>query len=103
MEAKDIVTAIFGAAVGLAGILLVFVGFVYSHAESQPLKDDRTKFKRVAKAGLFPFLVCLLCAFLCLNWMTSPSPSLFCWTRYTLYVGMGLTALYGIVAFLFYL
>lgn len=103
MEPKDIVTAIFGAAVGLAGILLVFVGFVYSHAESQPLKDDREKFKLVAKLGLLPFLVCLGDAFLCLHWMTSPSPAIFGWTRYALCGGMGLTALYGIVAFLFYL
>jgi hypothetical protein len=103
VEAKDIVTAIFGAAVGLAGILLVFVGFVYSHAESQPLAADRIKFKLVAKSGLFPFLVCLVSASLCLTWMSAPSPGVLCWTRYTLYGGMGLTALYGIVAFLFYL
>jgi len=103
MESKDIVIAIFGAAVGLAGILLVFVGFVYSHAETQPLKDDREKFKIVAKIGLLPFLVCLSCAFLCLVWMSSSSAAIFGWVRGTLYVGMGLTALYGIVAFLLYL
>jgi hypothetical protein len=103
MEPKDAVIAIFGAAVGLAGILLVFVGFVYSHAESRELKDDRDKFKLVAKVGLFPFLICLGCGFLCLDWMSSPSPGIFCWARYALYGGMGLTALYGVVAFLFYL
>jgi hypothetical protein len=103
MEAKDIVLAIFAAAVGLAGILLVVVGFVYSHAESQPLADDRKKFKIVAKIGLLPFLICFACAFLCVNWMSSASPAVLCWIRYTLYGGMGLTALYGVVAFLFYL
>jgi hypothetical protein len=103
MEAKDIVIAIFGAAVGLAGILLVVVGFVYSHAESQPLEGDRKKFKRVAKVGLLPFVICLFCAFLCVRWMSLASPSLLCWIECSLYVGMGLTALYGVVAFLFYL
>ena len=103
MEAKDIVTAIFGAAVGLAGILLVFVGFVYSHAEAQPLLGDRQKFKRVAKVGLLPFLNCLICAALCLNWMSSQSSTVFWWLQHALYGGLGLTALYGIVAFLFYL
>jgi hypothetical protein len=103
MEPKDVVVAIFGAAVGLAGILLVVVGFVYSHAESQPLADDRKKFKLIAKIGLLPFLICIACAFLCVNWMSSPSPAVLCWLRYTLYGGMGLTALYGVVAFLFYL
>jgi hypothetical protein len=103
MEPKDAIAAIFGAAVGLAGILLVFVGFVYSHAESLELKADRDKFKLVAKVGLFPFLICLASGFLCLNWMTDSSPGVFCWARYALYGGMGLTALYGVVAFLFYL
>lgn len=103
MEPKDIIIAIFGAGVGLAGILLVFVGFVYSHAESQPLEDDRKKYKLIAKIGLVPFLVSLLCASICLSWMFSPSATALCWARYTCYGGMGLTALYGVVAFLFYL
>jgi hypothetical protein len=103
VEEKDIIIAIFGAAVGLAGILLVFVGFVYSHAETQPLADDRKKFKLVAKIGLLPFLISLLCASLCLSWMFSPSPATLSWVRCTCYGGMGLTALYGIVAFVFYL
>jgi hypothetical protein len=103
VEAKDIVTAIFGAAVGLAGILLVFVGFVYSHAESQSLANDRTKFKLVAKVGLLPFLVYLACAFFCMNWMSTQSSTAFWWLQHALYGGLGLTALYGIVAFLFYL
>ena len=57
MESKDIVIAMFGAAVGLAGILLVFVGFVYSHAETIDLADTRRKYKIIAKLGLAPFLV----------------------------------------------
>jgi hypothetical protein len=103
MEAKDVVIAIFGAAVGLAGILLVVVGFVYSHGETLELKADRDKYKLVAKSGIAPFLICLLCAVFCLIWMSNPSPTIFCWLRWSLYVGMGLTALYGVVAFLFYL
>jgi hypothetical protein len=103
VETKDIVIAIFGAAVGLAGILLVFVGFIYSHAETIDLADTRQKYKVVAKLGLIPFLISLLSASLCLNWMLSPSPGVFCWVRYSFYGGMGSTALYGIVAFLFYL
>jgi hypothetical protein len=103
VKAKDIVLAIFAAAVSLAGILIVVVGFVYSHAESQPLADDRKKFKIVAKIGLLPFLICLACAFLCVTWMSSSSAAVLCWIRYTFYAGMGLTALYGVVAFLFYL
>lgn len=103
MEPKDIVTAFFGAAVGLAGILLVFVGFVYSHGETLSLKADRDRFKLVAKIGLIPFLISLGCGWACVRWMLHPSLLALCWARYLVYASMGLTALYGIVAFLFYL
>jgi hypothetical protein len=103
METKDIAVAIFGAAVGLAGILLVVVGFVYSHAETIDLAQTRAKYRLVAKSGIVPFLVSLLCAAFCLRWMLIPSWVTFCWVRYSFYACLGLTALYGVVAFVFYL
>jgi hypothetical protein len=103
MEKKDIVLAVFGAAVGLAGILLVFVGFVYGHAETITLAIPREKHKLVAKMGIVPFLLSLLCATFCLRWMSYPSDIAFGSLSYSFYSCMGLTALYGIVAFLFYL
>jgi hypothetical protein len=103
METKDIVVAIFGAAVGLAGILLVFVGFVYSRAETMDIARTREKFRRIAKSGIVPFLVSLLCSALCLRWMLVPSVVTFCWVRYSFYVCLVLTTLYGVVAFVFYL
>jgi hypothetical protein len=33
-ERKDIILAVIGASVALASLLLVFVGFVYAHAET---------------------------------------------------------------------
>jgi hypothetical protein len=102
MEKKDIVIALFGAAVGLGGILLVFVGFIYAHSEGMELELDRQKYKRVAKVGMLPFLVSLLCAFLCLRWMLCPSQEAML-PIYSFYLSLGVTALYGIVAFLFYL
>ena len=102
METKDIVVALFGAAVGLAGILLVFVSFVYSRAESSDLARLRGKYRHIAKFGMVPFLVSLACAALCLRWMLIPSPVTFCWVRYSFYVCLGLTALYGVVALVFY-
>jgi len=103
MEKKDIVIAVFGAAVGLAGVLLVFVGFVYSHAETITLEIPRKKNKLVAKIGLLPFLVCLVCASFSLTWMLCPTDCKFHWMVWSFYSGMGFTALYGIVAFIFYL
>jgi hypothetical protein len=73
LETKDTIVAVFGAAVGLAGILLVFVGFVYSRVETFDLADQRDKFRFVAKCGIAPFLVALASATLCLRWMTNQS------------------------------
>jgi hypothetical protein len=103
MEKKDLVIALFGAAVGLAGILLVFVGFIYAHAETMELGDDRKKYKRVAKFGMGPFFFSLCSAFVCIQWLLCPSEALAKWSLYTFYLGMGSTALYGLTAFLFYL
>src|SRR6266852_1619930 len=102
-DQKDIVIAIFGAAVGLAGILLVFVGFIYSHAETIDTARTRERYKLVAKSGIVPFLVSLLCAFLCLKWMLGPSLVTFGWVQHLFYGCLALTALYGVVAFVFYL
>jgi hypothetical protein len=103
VEQKDIVVAVFGAAVGLAGILLVFVGFVYAHAETIDLANTRKKLKIVAKVGIIPFLVSLLCTSLSLNWMLHSSSGLFCWVCRSFWASIGLTGLYGTIAFLLYL
>lgn len=103
MEPKDIVPAIFGAGVGLAGILLVFVGFIYSRVETFDLERVRRKFRRVARSAIAPFLLSLISAGLSLRWMLHPSWSVYLWARLTFYAAMVFTALYGIVAFLFYL
>jgi hypothetical protein len=104
MESKEIVSAIFGATVSLAGPLLVFVGFIYSHAETITLAATRNKHKLVAKIGMLPFLLSLLCAVFCLGWMVHPTSStLLLRIQCSFYVAMGATAVYGVVAFLFYL
>jgi hypothetical protein len=54
MEAEDVVVAIFGVAVGLAGILLVFVGMVCSRAETIDLSRQPGKFRLVAELGVMP-------------------------------------------------
>jgi hypothetical protein len=103
MDKRDIVLAVFAAAVGLAGVLLVLVGFIYAHAETIDLAATRQRNKRVAKFGMVPFLITILCAAFSLQWMIRPSDTMFHWSLYSFYGGIGTTALYGIVAFLFYL
>jgi hypothetical protein len=62
-EKKDTIVAILAASAALAGLLLVFVGFVYARGEgySSRLGD---RFKNVAKAGVLPFLLALACTWL---------------------------------------
>ena len=63
---SDLVSTILGGSVALAGLLLVFSGFLYSHAESfPPTTSDRVtdRYKGAAKLGLVPFccVPCCLC------------------------------------------
>jgi hypothetical protein len=65
---KDAVVAMLGAAVSLSGLLLVFVGFVYSRGEELSSKRG-DRFKNVARAGILPFAVSLLCAWICVTYL----------------------------------
>ena len=103
MERKDIVVAIFGAAVGLGGILLVFVGFLYSRAETLDLDRQRQRFRIVAKIGIVPFLLSLSSAIISLHWMETQSAELYTLSVCTFYASAVLTALYGLGAFILYL
>jgi hypothetical protein len=55
--------------VGLAGLLLVFIGFVFSRAESTGSSRRADKYKNTARAGFIPFVLSLFCAWLCMNSM----------------------------------
>jgi hypothetical protein len=100
-EPKDTVVAILGAAAALAGLLLVFIGFVYAHGESYQTRTG-DKFKFVAKLGIAPFIVTLLCAWFCLEWLTG-SEWAYYWAVTLFEIGLMATAIYGAVTMLFYL
>ena len=59
---RDAIAAIFGASVDLAGLLLVFMGFVFAKAESFDSVRHADRYRRMARIGLIPFGVCLICA-----------------------------------------
>ena len=71
---KDTIIAAIGSAIGLAGLLLIFVGFVYTHGESFSSEATKRKFQRVAKAGIAPFSVALASAWFCLRWLQWSGP-----------------------------
>jgi hypothetical protein len=95
---KDVIVALFGASVGLAGILLVFVGFVYSRGEQLEPRRKR-RYSRIAQIGLLPFLLAVLCAWLCSAWLTG-SVAVYDSCVYLFRAALALTAIYGFVALL---
>jgi hypothetical protein len=98
---KDTILAVFGAAVGLAGIVLVFIGFVSAHGEGFQNNTRKKVFKRVAKAGLIPFAVALIAAFLSLSWLETSSQTSYHYALLSFKVSLICTLLYGIISVVF--
>ena len=102
-EPKDTVAAILGASAALAGLLLIFVGFVYARGEGFSSKRGDA-FKVVAKLGVIPFLIALACAWLSIEWLTGSHPQwAFDWSVQLFKGSLILTAVYGAVTLVFYL
>jgi hypothetical protein len=105
--AKDVMLALLGASVGLAGLLLVVAGFVFAQAGSFPPEttDDETieRYERAGKVGLIPFGLSLVEAGLCLTWLLRSSSSLYTVGVVGFFLLLVLTALYGFVLLLRYL
>jgi hypothetical protein len=101
-EPKDIILGILGASASLAGLLLVFIGFVYSHAETFGSIPRRNRYRNTSKAGLIPFVETLVCVWLCLGWLTG-NQGLYWWALQSFRAAMILTAAYGLITLLLYL
>jgi cell division protein FtsW (lipid II flippase) len=72
---RDVVTALFGAATGLAGLLLVFLGITISTFQSYSAAVPAAAvapYRRAARGILAAFLVGLGTAVICLVWLLSP-------------------------------
>jgi len=104
---KDTIIAVFGAAVGLAGLLLVVSGFVFSQVNTflPENTDNETikKYETAGKLGLIPFLIALSDAGICLWWLLHSSPCLFSTATWGFFLLLLLTAAYGSVLILRYL
>jgi hypothetical protein len=106
-NSKDVAIAVFGASVALAGLLLVFVGFVFSQAASFPPEttDDKVirRYEMAGKLGIIPFVLSLGDAALALGWLLAGSPGLYVGTVWGFFLLLTLTALYGVWLIVFYL
>lgn len=65
MPDREVIIAVFDAGIGLAGILLVFAGFLAAKAESFETKRG-DKYRALAKSTLIPILAALLLSWLSL-------------------------------------
>lgn len=106
-DAKDIIVALLGAAVALAGLLLVVAGFVFSQANTFPPEntDDEMlgRYELAGKIGLIPFILALADAAVCLCWLLWRTPCLFPTATWGFFLLLLLTAGYGAVLLLRYL
>jgi hypothetical protein len=101
MADKDEALAILQAAIAIAGLILVYSGFVL--AKGAGLSDVRKqeKFQRLAKWGLVPVIVSLFCALMAVRallpgrfgsaWSSN-------WVLFTFEVVLFLTGAYAIIA-----
>lgn len=99
--ATDVMLGILGASVGLAGLLLVFCGFVFGQAAGFPpaTTDDRViaQYKRAGTLGLWPFLGALLNSLLVVIWFLCSCTGLYFATIGVFLLLLVATAVYGAV------
>jgi hypothetical protein len=77
---QDVVTAVFGAATGLAGLLLVFLGIVVSAFRSYSAAVPAAAtapYRRAGRAILAAFLLGLSSSAVSLIWLLSPAGGLY--------------------------
>ncbi len=106
VEAKDILLAIFNASLTLAGLLLIFVGFVYSQAQSfsSQVADAIThRYKNAAKLGVLPFAIAIVLAGLSFQSLTAHPTSLDPRLLDLFWAELMLVLLYGVFTILKYL
>jgi len=104
---KDIVTAILGSSVALAGLLLVFSGFLFTQAASFPpaTTDDKIidKYRNAGRFGIWPFLLSIFTAILAMLWLLWCVSPLY-WTSVAcFFLLLVFTAVYGAIVLRSYL
>jgi hypothetical protein len=106
-SSKDIILAVLGGSVSLAGLLLIFSGFLFSQAAG--FDPDNTpdkiinRYRNAARFGVLPFLMCLATAGIAIWWLRSPSENLLIIRWIGFIALLVVTAVYGGYTILRYL
>jgi len=95
---RDVWLGLLGAILGVAGLLLVFCGFLFTKADSlEPIRGD--KYRLWAKLGIIPLTAAFLSAYVCSlaiggnSWANSHGYSIF-------NIALALSAVYSIISLL---
>jgi len=100
---KEIALAALGGASGIAGLLLVFVGFIIVKVEALPEANTSNavirKYELAAKAGIVPLVTLAAVILASYGWLFYPTNSLlfFVWSV-GFVVGMILFVVYSVIA-----
>jgi uncharacterized membrane protein len=100
---KDAIVAILGATVTVAGLVLVFIGFLAAQGEQFQNNKRKRIFKIVAKIGLIPFVVSLLAGLFCVCWLEQSTPRSYYLALLFFKLSLGSTLLYGVISTLGFL
>lgn len=106
MDKSAVISNLLSGSLALAGLLLVFCGFLFSQAASFPgTTDDEVinKFRNAGKIAVLPFVAALAIAFLCLLWTLDQSETVYLVCVIGSFVLIGGTAIYGAYSILRYL
>jgi hypothetical protein len=79
-DPKDVILGILGASGALAGLLLVFSGFIFAQAASFPstTSDKITaKYTKAGRMAVFPFIGFLLATLVCVAWLLHPNQCIY--------------------------
>lgn len=105
-EPKDVVIGILGASGALAGLLLVFGGFIFAQAASFPPTTANKIIERYANAGrraILPFWGFLATTLSSVAWLVFPQHCLFVFTVIAFCFLVIGTGIYGTILFYRYL
>ena len=100
-EPKDLVLGILGASGTLAGLLLIFGGYLFAQASSFPPDTDDAviqKYTRVGRFAVWPFLGFIISTVLCVAWLIDAQVCVY-WSCIVIFlVSVVITGIYGAVA-----
>lgn len=95
---KDIAIGLLGAIVAVAGLLLIFSGFLFTKAESfESLRGD--KFRTIGKLGVIPLIASFATAWVCLM-AVQDNPWAVTWGIMVFKIALAISALYSIISLL---